>query len=253
MQNWSNDLENNKICGEDLCTLARLLSNYSICHDTGSLDNAGEVFNKTATDITWGYKIGSLNFKIDEVGKRRPAEATDLNLQFSIDISGIYYNEDLLKDPLTSLNFDLELFGRYCDSNQNDVSDIHAAWHLDPQDYDEMGTDYCHPHYHLTFGGHKLEEKDIYFGNILILPSPRIAHPPMDAVLGIDFIIQNYFNKQRIVKLLDDPIYRNIVRKSQEYLWKPYYAAIASKWVAPVLNIDPNLDFQRLLPFLTKD
>ena len=52
----------------------------------------------------------------------------------------------------------------------------------------------------------------------------------MDVILGIDFILQNYFPLEKISKLLDDSRYKEIVFNSQVRLWKPYYLSMASAW-----------------------
>ena len=83
----------------------------------------------------------------------------------------------------------------------------------------------------MTYGGNRLEGRGVdNFGASLILPSPRIAYPPMDVILGIDFILQNYFPLDKISKLLDESKYREIVFNSQQRLWKPYYISLSSVW-----------------------
>ena len=96
------------------------------------------------------------------------------------------------------------------------------------------GADLVHPVYHFQYGGKKLpkfKEWDKY----VFLDSPRLAHPPLDAVLAIDFVISNYFpGKWR--DLRDDGAYTNLIRNAQDRCWRPYSYAVAYQWppVPPV-------------------
>ena len=81
------------------------------------------------------------------------------------------------------------------------------------------------------------------------MPSPRFAYPPMDAILGVDFILRNYINKDKTKNILNTPEYRLMVTKSQERLWKPYFISISSKWITDKLNINDNFNYDKLVPF----
>ena len=70
--------------------------------------------------------------------------------------------------------------------NQNGL--FKSSWHLD---YDNNNVqDFIHPHFHITWGGNKM--KDLNLGEVLLLPTPRFSYPPMDIVLGVDFILSNF-------------------------------------------------------------
>lgn len=99
------------------------------------------------------------------------------------------------------------------------------AWHLDR----EGGTDgkFIHPLYHFHGGGKKIEEKDA--GELLILNSPRLAHPPLDLFLAIHFILENFLNTQTYTKqagIFADPLYQDIMIRAQKRVLDPYYSAI---------------------------
>ena len=91
-----------------------------------------------------------------------------------------------------------------------------------------------HPDFHLTFGGNAMksegENENLVFGKVLIVPSPRLPHPPMDAILGIDFIIKNFVQKDIANNIISDSQYRKAVESSQWRLWRPYILAVASHW-----------------------
>jgi hypothetical protein len=63
------------------------------------------------------------------------------------------------------------------------------------------------------------------YGTGLILESPRIAHPPMDAILGIDFVLTNYFCSSRL-DFREEGDYSNLLRAAQKRIWLPYARAL---------------------------
>ena len=67
-------------------------------------------------------------------------------------------------------------------------------------------------------------------GNVLLLPTPRISHPPMDIVLGIDFVLSNFVKAEIYKKIQSNSQYKAAVRKAQEKLWKPYMLSLAHHW-----------------------
>ncbi len=101
-----------------------------------------------------------------------------------------------------------------------------TSWHFD---YDTtLSSEFIHPCFHLTHGGKLMDDVD--FGKTLLLPVPRIAYPPMDFVLGIDFILSNFLKKAKYEKLRSKKEYNAAVKNSQEWLWKPYMQTIANHW-----------------------
>lgn len=253
MRKYKKGLENNEIVmpknldgqiiGDDLCKFAQLLVDYQICGDSGTIDNAGKLCKSGATENSWSYN-GSINFSLGNFGKSHPHDHKDLSLQFIINIKAENVVSDQQCDPLKSLNFDIIISGI-----SNDNGNIIGCWHLDKHEKNAADDHYSHPKYHLTFGGKNLPEVGNY-GSAIILNTPRIAYPPMDAVLGIDFIIQNYIDIKKTKKLLNDSLYREIVDKSQRRLWKPYFQSISSKWDYEPISFDEHYNHNRLLPFL---
>lgn len=238
-----------KTIGDDLCKLADILITEGICINTGSLDAAGNSCSKSASESLWGYKFFNLDFNIDEVGSSIPVGCTDLVLRFSIDIEGIPPLEKIISNPLSKLKFDIEILGSFHDENKDEIVPLHSAWHFDKhihKDGDAL-TKYSHPEYHIAFGGEKMEGKDIY-GSTLILPSPRIAYPPMDAPLGINFILQNYFNKKKNKRILNNPIYSQIIKNSQNRLVLPYAQSFISKWVNLGNTFSDDFDHKSIFP-----
>lgn len=241
-----------KILGENICKLAGIISDAGLCANVGPLNHAGNECTKNAQDAVWHYKFNFLEFNIASQSGCIPAEIDELKLRFSIDIKGIIPDDtsDTVLDPLEKLTFDLELLGRGFDEEKQDLIDLHASWHLDKhiRGADDGKPKYSHPEYHLAFGGNKMEVNSAIYGASLILPSPRLSHPPMDAVLGINFILQNYFNKKQIAGILANPEYRAIISYSQELLLKPYMISLTSFWNRGNLKFGNYIDPISIFP-----
>ena len=108
--------------------------------------------------------------------------------------------------------------------NQNGL--FKSSWHLD---YDNNnGQDFIHPHFHITWGGNKM--KNLNLGEVLLLPTPRFSYPPMDIVLGVDFILSNFVKVDIYKQIQSDSQYKAAVKKAQEKYWKPYILSLAHHW-----------------------
>jgi len=220
------EFENNKesICN-DLLILAELLNEHDLCKDTKSLYSASNF--RYNTDINnWKYNV-SIPITVNSIPSHiRPIDTEFLEINFSIEIEGTFVEEMNVENCLLDLKFDILISGL-----TNEGLNI-ATWHLDKHvGCDDDGeSKFTHPEYHFSFGGNKMWEQNLDCGGILLHPSPRIPHPPMDAILGVDFILQNFIDRKDIFKLLNTPEYKNIVRNSQIRLWRPYMLATASHW-----------------------
>lgn len=220
---------NCQIIASDIFDFAELLVSHNIIQDAKSLYDASAKLQNSQNTTEWRYECDNLKFSVEgTVAGTIPQQISFVEIFFNISTVGVFSNDDVCRNPLSELNFDIELEGFR--ELENKIDNYFASWHLDKH-IKSPQCQYIHPEYHLTFGGNKLEEKGVdNFGSTLILPSPRISYPPMDVILGIDFILQNYFPLGEISKLLDDSKYKQIVSNSQERLWKPYYLSLSTKW-----------------------
>jgi len=213
-------------------------------------------FEDRSTPTTWKQVVGELHFDLPVPTSTLPTNTKIVEVTFSAEMEGRYFdkgNPNILSDPLVCLtNFNIMIYG--LDENNKDLC---AAWHLD-RHTDELGIGtaddkgYMHPEYHITFGGKKMEKDEpLNFGNILILPTPRLPHPPMDVVLGIDFIIQNFYPKEHKIDILEDERYIAIVKNAQLRLWRPYFRSLASHWQSNLCTVNTdNFSPMRLLSCL---
>ena len=242
-----------KIIGDNLCTLATMLADAGLCNDVGPLTHAGNLCSKNATATDYTYKFNYLEFNISTQPGAVPALCDQLKLRFSIDITGVIEadNSLIIDNPLKSLNFDLELIGLSYDIELTEIS-LHSSWHLDKHIRGKKDgvTKYSHPEYHLAFGGSKMEANDGIYGASLIMPAPRLAYPPMDAALGINFILQNYFHKDKIEKVISDPIYKKIMYNSQDRLMRPYFQSIYSNWFNEGVSFVEHFDCKSNFPLI---
>lgn len=136
--------------------------------------------------------------------------------------------EDLIEDPINKL----EKFNIILNCENNHYT---SSWHLDRhiQGKDEQAPSNPHPIYHLTFGGYHMEnlqrDDSDEFGKSLILRAPRIMHPPMELILGIDFVLSNFIPKNEL-DLLSDPTYLTIIKDLKKFFWLPFSLAIAKNY-----------------------
>jgi len=219
--------ENKSSISRDLDTMARLLVKYDLCKNPKPLyDAVTECLNRSNGEY-WNYKITGLRFDIDNIGHILPHGADLLEADFSIVIKGNYCDLETICNPIIDIEFNIELIG-----TRTEINDLHSSWHLDKHPLDEDGeeTKFIHPEYHFTFGGRRMWHSGKDYGAALVLSSPRLIHPPMDAILGIDFIIQNYISKKRRKSLTQDREYRKLLYNSQLRIWRPFWISVASAW-----------------------
>ncbi|OJW99605.1 MAG: hypothetical protein BGO70_14345 [Bacteroidetes bacterium 43-93] len=145
-----------------------------------------------------------------------------------------------IQDPLTRLDgFDITL-----QTQHNHPNYYYASWHLDKRIVSERYS-LIEPEYHLTFGGRNMEKlyaQNMDFGSALIVRAPRIMHPPMDVILGIDFILNQFIDREYSGDILENVSYRDIVSTMRGYLWKPFATGLAKNFYTS-WNDSHNLSF----------
>lgn len=131
--------------------------------------------------------------------------------------------DDDAEDCLTGLEFNIDVSM----ANRENF----CSWHFDRHITSEEGHDpeEAHPLYHFQHGGHAMKEIAGSLGKVLLLPAPRVAFPPLDATLAIDFLLSN-FAGSAWQELRNDPTYSRLLRDAQERCWKPYITRLAKWW-----------------------
>lgn len=149
-----------------------------------------------------------------------PRNTTPLVPSLDVLLDVFYKETDNTDIPLSQYNFRVTVEGK----NQNGL--FKSSWHLD---YDNNNVqDFIHPHFHITWGGNKM--KDLNLGEVLLLPTPRFSYPPMDIVLGVDFILSNFVKVDIYKQIQSDSQYKAAVKNAQEKYWKPYILSLAHHW-----------------------
>jgi hypothetical protein len=203
------------ILSTDLQQLATILQKEKICSDTSPLQKIiGEVKKG-------GYDLQKLKLKIDSVpNNTRPSSVMSLAVLLNVQITETLLNENKIDNPISVYNFSVEITGKHKGQT------IHSSWHLDFDN--DSDSEYLHPSFHLTYGGKTMKSTEL--GNVLLLPAPRISYPPMDAVLGVDFVLSNFVKKEIYNKIKANSQYKAAVKRSQKRLWRPYVLSVANHW-----------------------
>lgn len=229
----------------DLRQLADILLSTKFIKDVTPLYSAENRCRSSKGD-SWSYELAPLVFhrlgNFQNIIPRRLLYE-DIILELSLEIQGLCDAQEY-EDPLSHLSLNIYLKGEFLDIDVNNHSIIkmaECAWHLDKDSGKEEdgAQEFIHPCYHFQFGGHHMNASIYDFGATMILGSPRLAHPPLDAVLGIDFVLTNFMSASSL-EFRNDGQYQNIIRRSQERLWKPYLGSLAQSMGLSDL---PNADW----------
>ena len=195
-------------CAAEIQSIARILTKEKLCLDTSPL--------------TIGYQKGNcrvekLKFNIKDI-PRNTNPSLNL-LEIFLDVT--YKESKNANIPISDYCFRVTAKG----TNQENKKFI-SSWHLDYDNKDNQ--EYIHPHFHITWGGERV--KDLNLGDVLLSPTPRISHPPMDIILGIDFVLSNFVKAEIYKRIQSDSQYKAAIKNAQEKYWKPYVLSIAYHW-----------------------
>jgi hypothetical protein len=192
----------------------------------------------------WGYSDIVLSFENIDLGRKvRPIGIQTGNVQIKLSI------ETDSKGNMTDSNYNfskylfaVKISGEAFDSKA-EVFNCISSWHLDKNIPSET-PEFSHPEYHLQFGGKEMIDADLDYGSLLLLESPRISHPPMDLILGIDFVLRNYFSREKIKKLIREKQYIEIRNRAIKRMYSIYYSFISKRINAN--NMDDS-DFNKFI------
>ncbi|MEM9299106.1 MAG: hypothetical protein AAGA64_12055 [Bacteroidota bacterium] len=224
---------------------------------------------KTGKESDFGYSNPKpIIFQDLDLGKRilpsildeKPDELIyDISVKLSITLRGGAKSLDIY-DPLSALNISIVVGGEYL--YKDEQNEVIQSWHLDKNtgNKDHKKSNFVHPEYHMHFGGDQMVSKnELHFGDLLLLESPRFAQLPLDLPLAIDFVIRNFYEKEKNQKLLKNKIYKDVLANSQRFFWRPYFLGVAQHWLEKKnnrwadidnLNIDNALKSVKLNPHI---
>ncbi len=217
---------------DDLRRLAQILYDNGLVNDIGPLLAAASSCQQEPAPTTWEYEFVGLVFKsIDlkgsqEIRHTHPQSIESLEIELHVCAGGHCVQADNLSDPLIELVVELEIMGYSADATEH-----FSAWHLDRQ-IGVLGqiNHSVHPIYHFQYGGERVWNKtNNSYGLHLLLETPRFPHPPLDAVLAVDFVLSNYFG-DTWNQLRQDDSYSQLIASAQDIYWRPYALATTSYW-----------------------
>jgi hypothetical protein len=169
----------------------------------------------------WEYQVAGLMLNVDAPQNVLPKNAgKKLNLTIDLDLCGSYdeESENFFEKLILKVRIETEDGKNMC------------SWHFDRHIFEEGDeSNDAHPLFHFQHGGHEMKELADSLGKVLLLPAPRMASPPMEAVLCIDFLLSNFAGGEWKA-LRDDATYLRLLQEAQVRLWKPYVERLSSWW-----------------------
>lgn len=214
IMNW-----NLRIFRKDLERFLEIISEF----DIGDFSNLYGLLGKIDSIDKVEYELPNICFFIKKTMSGSIPEKLnkhEIFLDHSLILKDDYnLNDDFLSEYKLEINIK-----SYISKSDEEVSTPYkSCWHLDKHD---IGTSpkYTHAIYHLHYGGEYLDGLDT--GELSILANPRIPHPPMDIFLSFHFIISNFYSSKEyafIGELMNNDDYKQIIKRAQERLWKPYF------------------------------
>ena len=197
--------------------------------ELSSLKNAAKTLeaqaNGNVTLDEWGYKIENLILPVGDVRNTEPGGIiVRLNMGCECKAKVADYNKTC--DPFTAYSFHLQVYGD--DQGKNYSWGMHLEKDTSNQSME------WHPLYHLhCFDGHKQMKHALFDTQqkrgMLYLNVPRLAHYPLDIVLGVGFCLMNFHTKEVFTKLIkQDRVFPRLYQSSQQRILEPYYNAITS-------------------------
>ena len=175
----------------------------------------------------WGYDVSNLEIRLGDLRHLRPRGGCESGLSglLSVSVQEFIPNEDdcSFEDLFTSIrsigvDFHCESFVA---SETDLIETVKAAWHLDTHMFLDVDSHSVHPRFHFQFGGRALDGSPL--SGILLTEEPRIAHPPLDAILAVDFVLSHYCGKSWKEQRDNDERYTRLVSPAFGRYWKTYH------------------------------
>lgn len=232
-----------EILENELDSISSASSIAKILEDKNDMPVYGDI---NAHPNNWGYDV-SIRLRLTTLSGMKPICIQPNHLDFSMKIiaNSSNYKDDYC-DPLVYLEFNLLTIGYSTNTGSEMVHSLHLDRHPDKG----HSTD-PHPKYHFQFGGRKLSEKitnDVEYGKNMFFDAPRIMHYPMDFILGIDFILSNYYSEIWNKLKETNHQYNSLIAKYQEVILKPYFNSMSEHWSTRKPFNQRNWDTQDICP-----
>jgi hypothetical protein len=224
----------------DLNRLLSLLKGLKNINIEG-LENLETELNKNfSSQEKWTLKTKLIFKNINKVDLKIPSkiekDIKEILLELKVNITENSYSKNTVCDSieqskLIKYGVNIITYGK----KSTTASSYKMSWHLDKHIRSDIsaegrGKGFTHPEYHFNMGGFALtKETDFDYGQVLLIDTPRLIHPPLDIVLSIDFVLKNFYGI-RVKNLTDSTQYNNIISNTKKRLWRPYYIALSNQW-----------------------
>ncbi len=228
---------------DDIQKIATLLEIHSI--NTSSIYTMKSNLDSNKPQIKYKLKPIKFLFKNNLRYPKIKSHKKVQNLELFFDMKVCIDYESLrdFKDPFYDFAFNIKIFG-------NEESDLETkliyTLHFDK--HDGSVSPMPHPIYHFQLGGGELKDNITDYGQALFLDSPRIMHHPMEFILGIDFVLSNFF-PEIWNDIKKKPDYFDTLKKYQEQFIQPYFQSIANSFDS---SLAQNWNAQEIYPQLIK-
>lgn len=205
----------------ELRSLADDLYKSGVVSDVSPLLQAAtECNSRPKNPLGWEYSLSDLYFDTLIPRNTLPKLEGRLSVQLSLSLAGNC--EESSHDSFTELAIDI-----HAEIISPKAPKSICTWHLDKHIYtpDSNEPEFIHPLYHFQYGGYRMASIHAVLGQTLLLEAPRLAHPPMEAILAVDHVVSNYISGGRTL-LLDEDSYQRRLRHAQRRWWFPYAQAL---------------------------
>ncbi len=214
----------------ELEQFAAVLLAERICADASEFYRASSVCQSHTGD-KWGYSISAVTLQVGDSVKCIPTHVRKFSCRLDVAVEGSWRKMPPQSDPLEKNQVQIEL---RAENRKNPGMPFFQAWHFDRHPSSCSVPKTAHPRYHFSVGGHRVKAylKQIgktHFDGVLLLDSPRLTHPPLDAILAIDFVL-SHFSGTDWRRLSQHPDYQRLVSSSLSRLWQPYALALCAHW-----------------------
>lgn len=213
-------MRNNIQILRDIESLVKLLNKYQI-----ESDNLYLLEQLASNHKTWDEcNIKDLTFTFS-CAAQKPYPDVIKRISVAIDLSYKYDDINSNKDIFKSYQLEVCIKGYERDAK---LESKYFCWHLDRET--NVNGKFIHPRYHFHAGGYLMKDILPEQGHDFVISSPRLAHPPMDIVLIIHFLIQNFINTRDEAdkyKITLDDEYIDILMRAQKRILDPYFGALS--------------------------
>lgn len=207
----------------DLRFFIKLLKKYSFTPNFLEVNNIENLLK--SGEVSYKYNTDDIVFNVTPSGMN----SNPVNVKKIVVILNTSYE---LKKQLSEVSdifedykFNLFIKGYWNKSASIGDDSNFFCWHLDRETAADGNL--IHPYYHFHAGGHHIGERNP--GDLLLISSPRLPHPPMDIFLAVHFIILNFFNTKDFKeqkRILFDDDYQSIIERAQKRVLDPYFKAL---------------------------